>query len=50
MLVIIAVIFLILWLLGVVAIHISSPLIHLLLIIAVVIFLYDLFIRRRSRG
>ena len=48
MLLIIAVILGVLWLLGVVAIHITSPLLHLIIIIAVVIFIYDLLSRRRA--
>lgn len=46
MLMTIAIVIGILWLLGIVAIHISSPLLHLLLIIAIVIFIYDLVTRR----
>lgn len=48
MLLIIAVILGVLWLMGVVAIHITSPLLHLLIIIAVVVFIYDLLSRRRA--
>lgn len=48
MLLTIAVILGILWLLGVVAIHVASPLIHLVIVIAVVIFIYDLIVKRRA--
>lgn len=47
MLLTIAVILGILWLLGLVAIHIASPLFHLLIVIAVVLFIYDLIVKRR---
>jgi hypothetical protein len=41
----------VLWLLGFVVLHVSSFFIHLLLIIAVVVLLYNLFFgMRRSRG
>ena len=46
MLLIIAVVLGILWLLGIVAIHITSPLLHLLLLVALIIFIYDLIARR----
>jgi hypothetical protein len=46
MLLTIAIVLGILWLLGVVAIHITSPLIHLVIIIAVVVFIYDLIVGR----
>lgn len=36
------VVLLVLWLLGFVAIHIASPLIHLLIVIAVIVLLYQL--------
>jgi len=45
---IIAVVLIVLWLLGRIAINISTPLLHLLLVIAVVVFLYDLLAQRRS--
>lgn len=48
MLITIAIILGILWLLGIVAIHISSPLLHLVLLIAIVVFIYDL-VAGRSR-
>jgi len=46
MLLIIAVVLAILWLLGIVVVHVSSPLVHLLLLIAIIIFVYDLISRR----
>ena len=39
----------VLWLLGFVVLHVSSGLIHLLLIVAVIVLLYNLFIGGRSR-
>jgi Family of unknown function (DUF5670) len=48
MLLIIAVVLGLLWLLGLVAIHIASPLFHLLIVIAVVVFIYDLIVKRRA--
>lgn len=42
MLLTIAIILGILWLLGIVAIHITSPLLHLVLLIAIVVFIYHL--------
>jgi len=42
MLLTIAIVLGILWLLGLVAIHIASPLLHLVLLIALIIFIYDL--------
>ena len=45
---IIAIVLIVLWLLGKIAIHISTPLLHLLLIIAVVVFLYDMFVPRKN--
>lgn len=47
MLLAIAVILGVLWLLGVVAIHIASPLFHIILVIAIVLFIYDLVVKRR---
>jgi hypothetical protein len=47
MLMTIALILFVLWLLSVVAFHIASGLIHLVLIVALVVFLYDLFTGRR---
>jgi hypothetical protein len=39
----------VLWLLGFVVLHVSSFLIHLLLILAVIVLLYNLFVGSRSR-
>ena len=47
MLMILAVIIGIMWLAGILVIHIASPLIHLLLLIALVIFIYDALIGRK---
>jgi hypothetical protein len=47
MLLTIAVILFILWLLGFVAFHVAGGLIHLLLIVAVVVILWDLLVGRR---
>ena len=38
----------VLWLLGFVVLHVSSFLIHLLLILAVIVLLYNLFVGSRS--
>ena len=40
----------VLWLIGFVVLHVSSFLIHLLLIVAVIVLLYNLFVAGRSRG
>lgn len=48
MLMTIAIILLILWLLGFVAFHIAGGLIHLVLIVAVVVLLYDIVTGRRA--
>ncbi|MFL5487716.1 MAG: lmo0937 family membrane protein [Gemmatimonadaceae bacterium] len=42
----IAVILLVLWLLGFVVMHVASPLIHLLLVIAVIVIIYRLITGR----
>jgi hypothetical protein len=47
MLLTIAAILAVLWLIGLLA-HIGGGLIHILLVIAVVVFLYNLFVGRRS--
>ena len=47
MLLVIAIVLGVLWLLGVVAVHVTSPILHLLLIIAVIVFVYDLITRGR---
>lgn len=49
MLLIIAIVLGILWLLGLIAFHISAPLIHLILVVALIVFIYDVLIKRRSR-
>jgi hypothetical protein len=46
----IVIILVVLWLLGWLAFHIGGGLIHLLLIVAVIVLLYNLFIGRRSRS
>lgn len=48
MLMTIALVLGILWLLGLVAIHITTPILHLLLIVALVVFMYDLLVKRRG--
>ncbi len=45
----VVVILVILWLIGFVALHVSSFLIHILLIVAVIVLLYNLFVAMRSR-
>ena len=45
----VVVILVVLWLLGFVVLHVSSFLIHLLLIAAVIVLLYNLFVGGRSR-
>jgi hypothetical protein len=44
----IAVILIILWLLGFLAFHIAGGLIHILLIIAIIVILYNLFFANRA--
>lgn len=46
MLLVVAVVLGVLWLLGLVAVHIASPLLHLLLVIAIIVFIYDLITKR----
>lgn len=46
MILVIAIILGILWFMGIIVIHISSPVLHLLLVIAAVVFIYDLLTRR----
>ena len=46
----IVIILVVLWLLGWLALHIGGGLIHLLLIVAVIVLLYNLFVGRRSRS
>ena len=45
----IAVVLFILWLLGFVVLHVSSALIHILLIIAIVVIVYNLIVGARGR-
>lgn len=45
---IVVVVLVVLWLLGFLVAHISSGLIHLLLLIALIVILYNLFVGRRS--
>jgi hypothetical protein len=45
----IVIIFVALWLIGWLALHIGSGFIHLLLLIAVIILLYNLFVGGRAR-
>jgi hypothetical protein len=44
----IVVVLVVLWLIGWLALHIGGGLIHILLIIAVVVLLYNLFVSRRG--
>jgi Family of unknown function (DUF5670) len=46
----IVVILVILWLVGWLALHIGGGLIHILLVIAVIVILYNLFVGRRRRA
>ena len=46
----IIIILVVLWLLGWLAFHIASPLIHLLLVIAVIVLGYNLIVGRRNRS
>jgi hypothetical protein len=45
----IVVVLLVLWLLGFLVIHITSGLIHLLLLVAIIVLVYNLVVRSRSR-
>jgi hypothetical protein len=45
----VVVVLVILWLLGFLVLHVSSFFIHLLLVLAVIVLLYNLFAGRRSR-
>jgi hypothetical protein len=45
----IVVVLVVLWLIGFVALHVSSGLIHLLLIVALIVLLYNLFVGSRAR-
>jgi hypothetical protein len=44
----IVVVLLVLWLLGWLVVHIGGGLIHILLVIAVIVLLYNLFVGRRA--
>jgi Family of unknown function (DUF5670) len=44
----IVVVLVVLWLIGFLALHIGGGLIHLLLVIAVIVLLYNLFVGRRT--
>lgn len=48
MLTTIVVILVVLWLLGFLVVHIGGGLIHLLLVLALIVFIYDLLVRRRA--
>lgn len=45
----VVVVLFVLWLLGFVVFHVASGLIHILLIVAVIVLLYNLFFGSRSR-
>jgi uncharacterized protein DUF5670 len=45
----IVLVLLVLWVLGFIIIHITGALIHLLLLVAVVVLVYNLFVRSRRR-
>ena len=45
----IVIVLVVLWLLGWLAFHIGGGLIHILLVIAVIVLLYNLFVGRRAR-
>jgi len=45
----VVVILVVLWLVGFIALHVSGGLIHLLLIVALIVLLYNLFAGSRSR-
>jgi hypothetical protein len=46
----IVVVLLVLWLLGFLVVHITSGLIHLLLLVALIVLVYNLLVRSRSRA
>ena len=46
----IAVVLIVLWLLGFVVIHVTSALIHLLLLVAIIVIVYNLIAGSRTRG
>jgi hypothetical protein len=45
----IAIVLFILWILGFIVLHVSSALIHILLIVAIIVILYNLFVAMRRR-
>ncbi len=45
-----AVVLIVLWLLGFLVIHITSAVIHLLLLVAIIVIVYNLFAGSRRRG
>jgi Family of unknown function (DUF5670) len=47
---VIVVVLVVLWLLGWLAFHIGGGLIHILIVVAVIVLLYNLFVGRRSRS
>jgi uncharacterized protein DUF5670 len=47
MLLAVAVVLGILWLLGLVVVHITSPILHLLLVVAVAVIIYDFMTKRK---
>jgi hypothetical protein len=49
MLLTIAIVLAILWLLGLVAFHVTTGLIHLLIVVALVVFIWDVVTRNRTR-
>ena len=46
----IALVLIVLWLLGLLVVHITSFVVHLLLIVALIVIVYNLLARSRSRG
>jgi Family of unknown function (DUF5670) len=46
---VIVVILVVLWLLGWLAFHVGGGLIHILIVVAVIVLLYNLFVGRRGR-
>jgi len=45
----VAVVLFVLWLLGFIVLHVTSVFIHILLIVAVIVILYNLFVAMRRR-
>lgn len=45
----VVVVLVVLWLIGFIALHVSSGLIHLLLVVALIVLLYNLFVGSRAR-